>query len=101
MHLFLIDPVVLSRLPALNLLLTEPEGDLLLRRVDSIGAMADIASDIDGEVAANGAWRRGERVGGTEESAASLDDVFAFPDHGTHWAAAHVYTQLALPSAKR
>jgi hypothetical protein len=45
-HLFLVDPVVLSGLPALNLLLVEPEGNLLLRGVDGIGTMADVATDV-------------------------------------------------------
>ena len=96
MHLFFIDPVVLSRLPALDLLLIEPQSNFLLGGLHSIGAMADVAADIDGEVTTDGAWCGGERVGGTEESAAGLDDVFALPDHGADGAAAHVYSSISI-----
>jgi hypothetical protein len=42
----LIDPVELSRLPGLDLLRLEPEGDLLLGAVDGVAAVADVAADI-------------------------------------------------------
>ena len=44
--LFLVDPRLLRRLPALDLLLVEPQGDLLLGRVDAVGAVADVAADV-------------------------------------------------------
>ena len=46
MHLFFVDPAVLRRLPALDLLLVEPQRDLLLGRLDSVGAVADVAADV-------------------------------------------------------
>lgn len=46
MHLLLVDPVVLSRLPALDLGLLEPESNLLLGGLDSVRAVADVAADI-------------------------------------------------------
>lgn len=46
MHLLLVDPVVLSGLPALNLALLEPESNLLLGGLDSVGAVADVAADV-------------------------------------------------------
>ena len=45
-HLFLVDPVVLSLLVALDLLALEPEGDLVLGGLDTVGAVADVATDI-------------------------------------------------------
>ena len=45
-NLFLVDPVVLCGLPALDLLLVEPQRDLLLGRLDGVGAVADVAADI-------------------------------------------------------
>jgi hypothetical protein len=45
-ELLLVDPVVLSLLPAVDLLLLEPQVNLLLGGLDSIGAVADIAADI-------------------------------------------------------
>ena len=46
MHLFLVDPVVLGLLPVLDLALVEPESDLLLGRLNGIGAVADVAADV-------------------------------------------------------
>lgn len=52
--------------------------------------MADVAADVDGKVTSDGAWGRGQGVGGSEESSALLDDVLALPDHSGDWARAHV-----------
>ena len=46
MPLLLIDPVMLSLLVFKNLSLLEPQSNLFLRALDSIGAVADIAADI-------------------------------------------------------
>ncbi len=64
----LVDPVELSGLPVDEVLLLEPEGNLLLGVLDGVGSVADVATDIDGEVATDGARGRGKRVGGTEDS---------------------------------
>ena len=45
-HLFLVDPVVLSLLVALDLALLEPKRDLLLSGLDGVGAVADVAADV-------------------------------------------------------
>ena len=47
----------------------------------------------DGVVTTDGAWLRGEGVGGTEDLAAGLDGVTALPDHGADGSAAHVGNQ--------
>ena len=37
---------MLGRLPGLDLLVLEPEGDLLLGAVDAVAAVADVAADV-------------------------------------------------------
>lgn len=44
--LVLVDPVVLGRLPAGDLLLIEPQSNLLLGALNSIGTVADVSADI-------------------------------------------------------
>lgn len=46
---------------------------LLLGGLNSVGAVADVAADVDGKVTADGARSRGERVGGAWESVTSKD----------------------------
>ena len=47
MHpLLLVDPAVLSGSPALDLLLIEPESNLLLGGLHGVGAVADVAADV-------------------------------------------------------
>ena len=89
-RLFLVNPVVLSGLPALDLTLLEPESDLLLAVLDAVGAVADVAANVEGEVTTDGAGGGGEGVGGTEDGAAGLDGVTALPDHGADGAGSHV-----------
>jgi hypothetical protein len=74
-HLFLVDPVMLSRLPALNLLGGEPQSNLLLGTFNAIRAVADIATDINGIVTADGTRGGCERVGGAEDGYQSISDV--------------------------
>ena len=64
----LVDPLGLGGLPGENLRRREPEGNLLLGVLNAVGAVADVAADIQGEVATDGAGGRGQGVGGTEES---------------------------------
>jgi hypothetical protein len=96
----LINPVKLSRLPLNNLVLLEPKGDLFLRVLDAIAAVADVTADIDGEVTTNGTWQGVFGVGGTEDGTAGLDGVTAFPDHGANGAGRHVYGRLLSVGAE-
>jgi len=89
-NLLLVDPVVLSALPALDLTLLEPESNFLLGVLDGVGTVADITSDIDGEVTADSTRLGGKRIGGTEEGTAGLDSITTFPDHGADGSAAHI-----------
>jgi hypothetical protein len=66
--LLLVDPASLGALPADNLTLLEPESDLLLGVLNAVGAVADVAADIDGEVTTDGARGGSKGVGSTEES---------------------------------
>lgn len=59
---------MLGRLPLEDFTLVEPESDLLLGILDAVGAMADVAADIDGIFTPDRAWCRYQWVGGTEES---------------------------------
>jgi hypothetical protein len=106
-------------LPALELLRLEPESDLLLGRLDGVGAVADVATDVlcakqyllvtlnlrkglagsnscnrtttyNSVVTTDGARLRGKGVGGTEDDTAGLDGVTALPDHGADGAGGHV-----------
>jgi hypothetical protein len=63
----LVDPVELGSLVADDVTLLEPESDLLLGVLDGVGAVADVAADIDGEVTTDGARGGGSGVGGTQD----------------------------------
>lgn len=63
----LVDPVELGRLPADELLRLEPESNLLLGVLDRVGAVADVAADIDGVVTTDGAGGGGKGVGSTKD----------------------------------
>jgi hypothetical protein len=63
----LVDPAESVELVVLDLLGGEPEGNLLLGVLDAVGAVADVAADIDGEVTTDGAGGGGKGVGGTED----------------------------------
>lgn len=54
----------------------------------------------NGVVTTDGAWLGSQRVGGTEDDTAGLDDVTALPDHGADWAGTHVYMHVSLPSLR-
>jgi len=70
--------------------LGEPKSDLGLGGLDSVGAVADVSSDINGEVAADRAGGGVSGLGGTEHHAASLDGSGALPHHAAHGAGKHV-----------
>ena len=59
----------------------EPEGDFLSSGFGTVRSVADVAADVEGEVTTDGAGGGSGGVGFTEEGAALLDDVDAFPDH--------------------
>ena len=68
----------------------EPKVNLLVGGLDSVGAVDDVAADIDAEVATDGAWVGVEWLGGTEHLAAGEDGVVTLPDHGADGAGGSV-----------
>lgn len=63
----LVDPASLSALPALDLAFLEPESNLLLSALDAVGAVADVAADVNGEITTDSAREGGKGVGSTEK----------------------------------
>merc|ERR1719184_371798 len=86
----LVDPVLLGGGPVTELLRFEPEGDLVVGGLNSIGAMADVAPDMDGEVSPDGSGEGSSRVGFTKHNTTSLHCVQTLPNHGADRAAGHV-----------
>lgn len=65
-----------------DLVVREPKGDLLLRRLDAVRAVDDVATDVNAVVTTNASGFGRQRVGGADDLAAGLHDVLALPDHG-------------------
>ncbi len=57
----------------------EPEGNLLLSRLNSVGSVADVAANVNAKVAPDGAGEGIRGLGGAEKDAASLDNTVALP----------------------
>jgi len=57
--------------------------------------MADVASDLNAEVTADGAHGRLGRHGGAEHLAALEDNILSLPDHGADGSAGHVGNQTS------
>jgi hypothetical protein len=65
--LFLVDPGLLALLIRMDLLWLEPQSDFLLSALDTVRAVADVATDIDGIVTADCTRGRLQRVGCSED----------------------------------
>merc|ERR1719318_1928795 len=70
----------------------------MVGRLNGIGAMADVAPDMDGEVSPDGARKRSSGVGLTKHNTTSLHCVQTLPNHGADRAAGHVGDQTAEES---
>merc|ERR1719409_845133 len=70
--------------------LGEPKGDLGIGGLDGVGTVADVAADLDAEVAADGAHGGLGGHGGAEHLASLEDDVLALPDHANDRTGGHV-----------
>ncbi len=66
MNSFLVDPVMLSGLPALDLAFAEPQSNLFLGTLNTIGTVADVATNINGIVTSDGTRGGRKRICGTE-----------------------------------
>jgi len=73
----------------------EPELDLVLGGLDGIGAVADVAADVEAQVTTDGTGSGIGGVGGADDLAAGLDDLLTLPDHAHDGAGAHVVDEVA------
>mmetsp|Transcript_22436 Transcript_22436/g.27633 ORF Transcript_22436/g.27633 Transcript_22436/m.27633 type:complete len:203 (+) Transcript_22436:79-687(+) len=78
-----------------DLRLVEPEADLSIGGLDGVGAVNDVAADVDAKVTADGAGLGVLRLGGTEHLAAGEDGVVTLPDHGADGAGSHVLDEAS------
>jgi len=86
-----VDPFVGRGLPLGDFtFLGEPKSDFLLGTLDGIRSVADVSTNVDGEVSTDGSWERSQGVGLSEHLSALLDDVLAFPNHRDNRAGEHV-----------
>lgn len=91
-HLF-VDPALAGGRPRHDFGVVEPEGDLLVGGLYRIGAVQDVASDLDAQITPDGAGGRFGGVGGAEHDASGADGVEPLPHHGDYGARAHVLDQ--------
>lgn len=68
----------------------EPEADFVVGGLDSVGAVAKVAADVNAEVTTDSAKGGVGGLGGTEHLAAFEDSVHTLPYHAAHGAGAHV-----------
>merc|ERR1740122_527434 len=94
----LVDPVLLGRGPVAKLLGLEPETNLVVGRLNSVGAVTDVAPDMDGEVSPDGSGKGGSWVCLTKHNTTSLHCVQTLPNHGADRAAGHVGDKAAEES---
>ena len=92
----LVDPGGLGGLPLDQLAGGEPEGDLLLGALNTVGSVADVATDIDSVVTTDGARGGVPGIGGTQNGAAGLDNVLALPDHSADRTTQHVWYEVNI-----
>merc|ERR1719336_3244683 len=95
LHHLLVDPVLLAVLPVAELLGLEPEGDLLVGGLHSVGAVADVMTNLDTEITSDGARGGVSGVGGSQHDTTSLDSVETLPYHRQHGATSHVLDQTS------
>merc|ERR1719180_700916 len=94
----LVDPVLLGGGPVAKLLWLEPETNLMVGRLNGVGAVADVAPDVDGEVSPDGPGEGSSRVRLTKHNTTSLHCVQTLPNHGADRAAGHVGDEAAEES---
>lgn len=92
MHL-LVDPSGHGGLVVAQLLLLEPQSDLLLSRLDRVRAVADVSAHVQGKVTSDGTRGRGQGVGGTQNGSTGLDSILTLPNSGENRSRQHVGQQ--------
>ncbi len=81
--------------------LREPQGNLTLSILDGVRSVADVSSDIDGEITADGTRSGVRRLGSTKHDTSSFDGVLALPNHAANRAGQHVLDQTSEKSLGR
>jgi hypothetical protein len=93
-YLVLVDPDSRVGVPGVEAL-REPQGDLVLGSLDGVRSVADVSSDIKGEVATDGSRSGVDWLGGTQHNTAGLDSVQALPDHAADRTGGHVLNKAS------
>ena len=75
MILVFIDPSVHRRLPGDEFFFLEPKCDFVIGGGDRIRTVANVATDLDGKIAADGSGKGGLRVRLAQHHSAALDRV--------------------------
>lgn len=78
------------RLVLADLGLIEPEGNLVVGRLNGIRSVDDVAADIDGEITTDGTRKRLKGTSLTEHLTDLLDNVNTLPNHANNRAGRHV-----------
>jgi hypothetical protein len=73
-----------------NILISEPESDLLLGVLNGVRAVADVSASDDAEISSHSSWTGLYGVGGTDEDSAGGDGVLVFPNHIDNRAREHL-----------
>lgn len=89
----LVDPREDGWLVLNQLLLLEPQTNLLVGRLNRVRTVSNVSTHVNGKVTSNGTWSRLQWVGGTQDSSTLLDDVLTLPDSSQDWARQHVRQQ--------
>jgi len=76
----------------------EPKSDLLLRGFLGVGAVDDVATEIEAKVTADGTGQGSLRIGFSHHHSASLGGILALPHHWHHGTRRH---EFAKPIVER
>jgi len=101
MYNLFVNPITGSWGPGDELLLIEPQCNLLFGRFNSIRAVDDVAANLDAEITTDGAGQGVSWVGSTQHLTAGLDHIKTLPHHGNHWTGVHVVDQTGEEGAGR
>lgn len=96
----LIDLAAGVRLPGVEAF-REPHSNFPLSRLNGIRAMADVAANINGEIATNGARGGVRRLGSAEHDTAGLNGSLTLPHDAAHGAGAHIIDKATEESLGR
>src|SRR5262249_17263423 len=89
----LVDPPIDAALEVEQLMILEEERDLLFAVLRRVGGMDEIAADLDGEIAANGARGCLAGISCANSVAHRSNDIFAVNDHHHDWTRNNILDQ--------